>query len=250
MKKTSSPDPNAITTDQMKHLAGDNLDVMTNAVAAYNHKWGNILSADECKDLVMQAYLNACDSAWTFCPERASLRTWLGKIAHNLAYNAVLRKLRMVRLDQDFDLDTEDEEQTRSASAQLTRSERDQLLVTQWAISEEALAFEERRKARLQRECWMAAYQALSDTDQLLLYMRYDLKLPEAEMARQLHMTYGALRTALSRSRDRFEAELEARHFKEIDEWTLQYFHQDNDLPYWEGDDDETFFGGRSEANG
>lgn len=250
MKKTSSSNPNAMTTDQMKHLASDNLDVMTNAVAAYNRKWGNILSVEECQDLVMQAYLNACNSAWTFRPEIASLRTWLGKIAHNVAYNAVLRKLRMVRLSQDFDLDIEDDDQTGSASAQLTRSERDQLLVTQWAICEEALAFEERRKARLQRECWIAAYQALSETDQLLLYMRYDLKLPEDEMARQLHMSYGALRTALSRSRDRLEAELEARHFKEIDEWTLLYFHQDNDLPYWEGDDDETFFGSRSETNG
>ena len=242
---------NTLTATQMAELASQHMDVMEKSIAAFNRKWGNLLSSNECKDLLTEAYLDACDGVDTYDSEKGGIRGWLSTVAHNAACSYMKRKLREVRLDLDIKQDTDDEDQPTAASTRLSRSERDQLLFSQWNSCEEAFSFEDRRKVRLQRECWMEAFHALSDNDQLLLYMRHDLDIPETEMARQRQMSYGALRVALSRAHDRFEAELEARHFKEIDEWTSRYFHEDNDgIPDWGDDEDETFFGGRSETNG
>ena len=95
------------------------------------------------------------------------------------------------------------------------------------------------------------ALAALSDREQVLLYMRYDLHMTGEEMAEELGLSHDTLRVALSRAVKALRKQLELHHFKEIDEWTSRYFHEDNDgIPDWGDDEDETFFGGRSEANG
>ena len=217
----------AITTDQMKQLACAYLEDMGKAVRAFNHKWNGILSEDECRDLVMESYLQACRYADTYDPEKGSLKTWLKWIAHNKAYNYVKKIRREVKADLDGCHCTDDNERNLQVGIKLSVTEREQLVRSGWDYCEEVLVFEVRRKVHLQRECWIAAFQDLSEKDQTLLYMRYDLMLDEEEMARQRGMTHGALRTALSRARDRFLAELTARHFWDIDEWTSQYFHED-----------------------
>lgn len=239
-----------LTTSQMAYLASNNLDVMANAIAAFNRKWGNLLSREECEDLVTEAYINACDAAHTFNPQKGSLRTWLRTIAHNATFNCVKHRQNQVRLNLDCHQEMEETERTTFPSDRLSRSERDQLLVAQWEVCEDNLAFEERRKARLQRECLDAAFHALSDSDQVLLFMRYGIKLGEDEMARQSGKSYGALRTALSRARDRFESELKARHYEDIDEWSSRYFYRDLDFSEKKTKDSESIFGGRSETNG
>ena len=124
--------------------------------------------------------------------------------------------------------DAEDEDVSRQGIDRLGRSERDQLVIVCWSAHDEVLSFEERRKSRLQKECWQAAFYTLNEKDQLLLYMRWDLKLGGEEMAQELHMTHVALRVALSRAVDRFKAALDARHFQDIDEWTSRYFYEDS----------------------
>lgn len=240
---------NNLTAGQMKHLAAEHLQEMKEAITHVNRKCGGILSSDECADLELEAYLKACERACTFNPAKGNLAGWLWQIAHNVACDLLKQKARQVRLIDGGYYDTEDDDVLRRGLDRLSRSERDQLTIMCWSAHDEALSFEERRKYRLQKESWQSAFHALSDKDQVLLYMRWDLKLSGEEMAQELHMTHVALRVALSRAMERFKAELMARHYQDIDEWTYRYF--DSDSP-WEQDNDvdETFFEGCSEANG
>ncbi len=238
---------NNLTADQMKHLAAEHFEEIRMGIAYVNRECGGMLSSEECADLEMEAYLKACDRAYTYDPVKGGLAGWLWQIAHNAACDLVKKKALQVRLKDDSCYGADDDEVIRRGLDRLTRAERDQLTIAGWSSCEEALSFDERRKIRLQRECWQASFQALSDRDQLLLYMRWDLKLSGEEMARELHLEHIALRVALSRAMERFEAELAARHYRDIDEWTSRYFDEDC---YPEQEDDETFFGGRSETNG
>lgn len=236
-----------VTMDQMKHLASERLGEIRKSIDGFNRKNGLPLSPTECDDIELETYMRACDRACTYDPAKGTLTAWLKRIAHNLACDRLNEKNQQVRLDESY-CDGDADEAIRRGLDRLTRSERDQLTVRGLSGCEEALAFEDRRKLLLQRECWQEAFNALSDRDQLLLYMRWDLKLRNEEIAQQLHMEHIAVRVAYSRAVRQFEAELEARHYHDIDEWTSRYFHEDCPLD-WE-DDDETFFGGRSEANG
>jgi DNA-directed RNA polymerase specialized sigma24 family protein len=244
--KNSIDTTNSLTVDQMKHLAAEHLEEIRKGIAYVNRKCGGILSSDECADLELDGYVKACDGACTYDPVKGNLAGWLWTIGHNTACDLVKKKGLQVRLKDDSTYGADDDEVIRRGLDRLTRSERDQLTIAGWSACEEALSFEQRRRLRLQRECWKAAYQALSDRDQLLLYMRWDLKLCGEEMAREMNLEYVALRVALSRATERFEAELEARHYRDIDEWTSRYFDEDC---YLEQEDDETFFGGRSDTN-
>lgn len=236
---------NHMTATVMARLASENLAVMTRSIAAYNRKKGYVLSAQECEDLLTEAYLDAVDGAATYNPEKGAIKGWLWRIAHNAAVSYLKKRSLEVRLNEDSQMDSEEDVNPYSW---LSRTEREQVLRVEWESHDDILAFESRRRKRLQKECWYAAFHTLSDKDQLLLYMRYDLELGEEEMARQMGMTYGSLRVALSRALDRFQLQLEARHYQDPAEWTMRHFHDDN---LWgPEDDEETFFGSRSEANG
>lgn len=240
---------NKLTADQMRLLAAEHYEVFRKAIAFVNGKSGRRLSSDECADLEQDAYLKACDRACTYDPAKGDLVGWLWQIAHNVACDLLKRKKRQVRLMDGNYYDAADDDASRQGIDRLSSSERDQLAIVCWSAHDEVLSFEVRRKSRLQKECWQAAFHTLNEKDQLLLYMRWDLKLGGEEMAQELHMEHVALRVALSRAVTRFKAALDARHFQDIDEWTSRYF--DKDSPWGqEIDEDETLFGGRSEANG
>ncbi len=238
---------NALTIDQMKHLAAEHLVDIRKSIAPFNRRYGGSLSIEECEDLEVEVYMKACEKAYQYDPNKGTLKAWIKKIAYNAACDLVEKKKKQVRLEDSSCYGDDGDEMTQRGLDRLTSSERDQLTIAGLSACEEILSFEQRRKLRLQRECWMAAFHSLSERDQLLLYMRWDLKLCGEEMARELHMEYVALRVALSRAMERFEAELEARHYRDIDEWTSRYFNEDC---HPELEDDETFFGGRSETNG
>lgn len=249
MKKGSIANTSeGMTQDQMKYLAAENLDVAEQAIAAFNRKWNRLLSQEECRDLVGITYVKAVESAGTFHPERASVRTWIGAIAHNVAYDYVQKRCREVPTDFDSidTFDTDDEVHT-TGPCRLTLLDR--RLLTGWSQDDDTLLFEERRRARLQKECWHAAFSALNDKEQVLLYMRYVLKKNGEQMAEELGLTYGALRTALSRAVDAFEEQLRLLHYKEIDEWTWRYFG-DEDIVDLDEEEEDDIFGSRSETNG
>ena len=247
-QKNTANTSQGITPDQMKYLAAENLDVAEQAIAAYNRKWRGLLSQEECRDLVGITYVKAVESAETFHPEKASIRTWIGAIAHNVAYDYVQKRLREVPTDfNGINACGSEDEAPQGGPSWLTLSDR--RMIAQLSQEEEDLSFEAPRRTKLQKECWQAAYSALSDKEQVLLYMRYDLQKGGEEMARELGMTHGALRTALSRAVDAFEAQLRLLHYKEIDEWTWRYFG-DEDIVDLDEEEEEYIFGSRSEANG
>ena len=248
MKKESIANPSTgITSDQMKYLAAKNLDVAEQAVTAFNRKWRGLLSQEECRDLVGITYVKAVESAETFHPERASIRTWIGAIAHNAAYDYVQKKRLEVPTDFDtIDIFDADDRACTESPNWLTLSDR--RTIAQLSQEDDSLTYEDRRRTKLQKECWRAAYSALSEREQVLLYMRYDLHKGGEEMAEELGLTHVALRVALSRAVDAFEAQLKLLHYKDIDDWTWRYFGEDDiaDLD----EEEEYFFGSRSEANG
>lgn len=207
---------NKLTADQMRLLAAEHYEVFRKAIAFVNGKSGRRLSSDECADLEQDAYLKACDRACTYDPAKGDIVGWFWQIAHNAACDYLKKKARQVRLADDCCFVCGDDGVMQRGL--LTRSERDQLTIAGWCACEDNLSFENYRKQRLQRECWCAVFQSLSSRDQLLLHMRWKLKLSGEEMAQDLQMGHVALRVALSRALNRFKAELIARHYQDIDE--------------------------------
>lgn len=224
MNKNCEP-INNLAIDRMKHLAAEHFEDFRKAIAYVNAKCGKSLSFDECADLELEAYLKACDKAATYNPGKGDISGWFWQIAHNAACDYLKKKARQVRLTDDSSFVSEDDDVM--LQGRLTRSERDQLTIAGWCACEDNLSFEDHRKQRLQRECWCAAFTSLSNRDQMLLHMRWKLKLSGEEMARELQMEHVALRVALSRAANRFKTELITRHYQDIDEWTSRYFVED-----------------------
>lgn len=195
----------------------------------------------------MDACALACEKVNTYDPQKASVRTWLGKIAHNLAYNTLFKELRMVSLDMDRVHDVEVDEDEGTASSRLCQEEREQVLLEEWEACEEVLGFEARRKSRLQKECYYKALASLGDKDQVLIYMRVEQHKGGEEMAEELGISHGALRVAFSRALKAFKQALELLHFRDIDEHTSLYFWEDSSS---EDDDENAYWEGRSETNG
>ena len=226
----SSIHNSSITRDRMKHLAAENLDAAQKSVSAFNRKMRGLLSSEECYDLTMEAYNRACGSAHTFDPEKSTFRTWFSRIAHNVAYNYAQNKLHEVSTDFDSlgNYDPEDEERCESM---VWLSEDDRRKITDYCWpKDEPMICEIRRKKRLQKECWRNALAALSNREQMLLYMRYCLYMTGEEMAVELGLSHDTLRVALSRAVKALKINLEQRHFMDIDEWTWRYFCEDNSL--------------------
>ena len=240
----------SITRDQMKQLAADNLDAAQKAINAFNKRMRGLLSREECYDLTMDAYNRACCSAHTYDPEKSAFRTWFHRIAHNVAHSYIQKKLLEVSTDFDSlgNYDPEDEERCESM---VWLSEDDRRKITDYCWpKDKPMICEARRKTRLQRECWLNALAALSDREQVLLYMRYNLHMTGEQMAEELELSHNTLRVALSRAVKALKKQLERLHFMDIDEWTWRYFGEDN-IPDLEDEDNVTLFlGGRSETNG
>ena len=247
MKNDNTSASNTLTPNQVKTQIFASIDAAEKAIASYNRRCGNRLSKEICEDLAVDACMQACDKIHTYNPQKASVRTWLGQIAHNLAYNTLSRELRKVLLDFDRIHNVEEDEEGGVGTAHLCQEERDQLLLNEWEACEEVLAFEARRKNRLQRECFYKALASLGDKDQVLIYMRVEQHKGGEEMAEELGMSHGALRVAFSRALKAFKLALDVRHFKDVDEHTSLYFWEESSSGLEDGN---AFWEGRSDTNG
>ena len=247
MKNEKTSASNTLTPNQVKTQIFASIDAAEKAIASYNRRCGNRLSKETCEDLAVDACMQACEKFHTYDPQKASVRTWLGQIAHNLAFNTLSRELKKVSLDFDRVHDVEEDEEGGAGASHLCQEERDQILLDEWDACEEVLAFEARRKSRLQKECYYKALASLGDKDQVLIYMRVEQHKGGEEMAEELGMTHGALRVAFSRALRAFKQALELRHFKDVDEHTSLYFWEESSA---RPEDENAFWGGRSEANG
>lgn len=248
MKNENISASNTLTPNQVKTQIFASIDAAKKAIASYNRRCGNRLSKETCEDLAMDACILAYEKGQTYDSQRASVRTWLGQIAHNLAHNALAKEQRMVSLDLDRVHDVEEDEEGLTVGIpHLCQEERDQILLEEWETCEEVLGFEARRKSRLQKECYYKALASLGDKDQTLIHMRVERHKGGEEMAKELGMSHGALRVAFSRALKAFKHALEQRHFKDIDEHTSLYFWEDSSSGT---DNENAFCDGRSETNG
>lgn len=224
MKNENTLASTTLTPNQVKAQIFASIDAAEKSIASYNRRCGNRLSKEICEDLAVDACMQACEKLHTYDPQKASVRTWLGQIAHNLAFNTLSREMKKVSLDFDRVHDMEEDEEGGVVTARLCQKERDQFLLDEWEACEEVLAFEARRKSRLQKECYYKALASLGDKDQVLIYMRVEQHKGGKEMAEELGMSHGALRVAFSRALRAFKQALELRHFKDVDELTSLYF--------------------------
>ena len=247
MKNENTSASNTLTPDRVKTQIFASIDAAEKAIASYNRRCGNRLSKETCADLAMDACMQACEKSHTYDPQKASVRTWLGQIAHNLAFNTLSREMKIVSLDFDRVHDVEEDEEGGAGTARLRQDERDQLLLDEWEACEDVLAFEAQRKSRLQKECYYKALASLGDKDQVLIYMRVEQHKGGEEMAEELGMSHGALRVAFSRALSALKQALEQRHFKDVDEHTSLYFWEESSSG---PEDDNLFWEGRSETNG
>lgn len=248
MKNENTSASTPLTLNQVKSQIFASIDAAKLAIAAYNRKCGGRLSKETCEDLAMDACILACEKGQAYDPQRASVRTWLGQIAHNLAYNALAKEQRMVSLDLDRVHNIEENEDGVAVGIpHLCQEERDQLLLEEWETCEDVLGFESRRKSRLQKECYRKALASLRIKDQALIHMRLEQKKGGEEMAVELGMSHGALRVAFSRALKAFRDALEQRHFKDVDEHTALYFWEDDsERP----EDENALWEARSATNG
>ena len=111
MKNEKTSASNTLTPNQVKTQIFASIDAAEKAIASYNRRCGNRLSKEICEDLAVDACMQAFEKFHTYDPQKASVRTWLGQIAHNLAFNTLSRELKKVSLDFDRVHDVEEDEE-------------------------------------------------------------------------------------------------------------------------------------------
>jgi RNA polymerase sigma-70 factor, ECF subfamily len=150
-----------------------------------------VADADEAEDVAQEAFVRAFRALGRFDTSRP-LRPWLLRIAANLARNRL-----------------------RSASRYWAALQR-----SFWERPEPAETVEEKSLQRLEAQQLWQAVRRLNLADQQVIYLRYFLELPEAEMATALEVAPGTIKSrlhrALSRLRPIVEHEFPLLHEEHI----------------------------------
>lgn len=182
-----------MTPESKRALIAQNFRWMKVAVACYNVSTGMRLSREDCEDVVMDACVKAYAAAESFDPSKASMATWLGRIAQNTASSFRRSKidterctLRYERIGVDGDT--------------VSLVEADMLYGEELAPNRSLLSMEEEAEASSRQERLQHARMSLSERDQRLLEM-YEDDIPGADMAKILGIEETAARVALCRAK-------------------------------------------------
>ena len=146
-------------------------------------------SVHDAEDLTQEILLRAWQARDRYDPARASVRTWLYRIATNACLTALTSRARRP-LPSGLGAPGED-----PASTPLTPSAR-----IPWLEPFPDARFDVERRADLHL-AWVAAVQYLSARQRAVLVLREVLEFPAAEVARQLGTTVPAVNSALQRAR-------------------------------------------------
>jgi RNA polymerase sigma-70 factor (ECF subfamily) len=142
-----------------------------------------LADADEAQDVAQDAFVRAFRALGRFDASRP-LRPWLLRITANLARNRL-----------------------RSAGRYWAALQR-----SFWEHPEPAASVEERSLQRLEAQQLWRAVRRLNLADQQVIYLRYYLELPEAEMATALAVAPGTIKSRLHRALNRLRP-IVAREF-------------------------------------
>jgi len=162
------------------------------------HCYRMLGSVHDAEDLVQETLLRAWRASGRFDSERASLRTWLYRIATNACLTALAGRGRRP-LPSSIVAPSEDPEQP------LVRSEVPWLQPVPdamvWAERADPAALAVSRASL--RLAFVAALQLLPPRQRAILILREVLELPAAEVADMLATTPAAVNSALQRARER-----------------------------------------------
>ncbi|MBR7834223.1 RNA polymerase subunit sigma-70 [Actinospica durhamensis] len=163
-------------------------------------------SVHDAEDLTQEILLRAWQARDRYDPARASVRTWLYRIATNACLTALTGRARRP-LPSGLGAPGED-----PGSTPLTPSAR-----ISWLEPFPDARFDLERRADL-RLAWVAAVQHLSARQRAVLVLREVLEFPAAEVARQLGTTVPAVNSALQRARLAMRSVAEPGALRETDD--------------------------------
>lgn len=203
------------------------------AVNFFNFSEGLQLSKDECEEIVQSSMYKGLLAADRYDQSRASMSTFLNRIAHNSTIDVLSERTRSSWRDISYSDDTDQDgnynDSLRQMHFALNREE--------GVASSGILSAENRRSSRLKIECIRDAVKSLSDRDQTVVYMLLKGKTGK-EMAEELHMTEIAQRKLVHDVRHRLSTKLSTLHYEDIEDRTSRYLGESN---WYDETRDETF---------
>src|ERR1700758_2720928 len=227
MTRTRQPTPMRTTTDTSEDF-GRLAEPFRRELIAYGYRMLGAL--DDAEEIVQDVYLEAWRGYDRF-EGRASLRTWLYRIATRAFIKGVERRKRRP-LPSDFSAPTADPAAAvRAAPAELVWLQPVPDSVLTGTVADPAVVVAGRHTMRL---AFVAALQLLTPRQRAVLILRDVLGLSASEVAAQLDLTVAAVNSALQRARARLPADddnvaepAEARQRELLDRYVAAFENAD-----------------------
>lgn len=155
----------------------------------YNYVFYRLLNKENTEDVVSQIFMKVMQHLNRFDPEKASLKTWIFRIAENSLIDFYRRQRPGISMDQE--------------DAGLDR-------VLQVHFDDQYdQAFSSRRQAVLN------ALRQIHERDRMFVYCKYFLNISNREIAWRTHMNENTVSAVMARARKKLQAVLDAEGIME-----------------------------------
>lgn len=230
-RNTNNNDGN-FTTEQVMRQIAENRTSVRRTVEYFNHIWGHQLDAEDVQDAVQVTIQKALEACEWYNPQRASLPTWLGRIAKNVVLDRCMAKMRKRTVETSYIDEADDEgffdDGIRQLHFRLDANDNP---------SSKMETLEAKRLSRLRIACFRKAILALSERDQQVIRMLL-LGMTGKQMAQALQLMECTQRKRVHDVRQRLKRKLNEFHYSDL-EARLSRQPEAPDCP--EEDDDEVF---------
>lgn len=221
-----------LTTEQVMQQIAENQTSVRRTVEYFNHIWGHQLDAEDVQEAVQVTILKALEACELYNPQRASLPTWLGRIAKNVVLDRCMAKMRKRTIETSYIDEADDEgffdDGIRQLHFRLDANDNP---------SSRMETLEAKRLSRLRIACFRKAILALSERDQKVIKMLL-LGMTGKQMAQALQLTEATQRKRVHDVRLRLRRKLDEFYFSNL-EARLPRQPEAPDCP--DEDDDEVF---------
>ena len=231
-RNTNNNDGN-LTTEQVMRQIAENRTSVRRTVEYFNHIWGHQLDAEDVQDAVQVTILKALEACEWYNPKRASLPTWLGRIAKNVVLDRCMAKMRKRTVETSYIDEADDEGFFDDGIRQLHFR-----LDTNDNPSSRMETLEAKRLSRLRIACFRKAILALSERDQQVIRMLL-LGMTGSQMAQALQLMEGTQRKRVHDVRQRLKRKLEELHYSELE----ARLPRQAEVPDYPDEDDDEVFG-------
>ncbi len=230
--RSSNNNDGKLTTELVMRQIAENRMSVQRTVEYYNHIWGHQLDAEEVQETVQVAILKALEASERYDPQRASLPTWLGRIAKNELLDRCMAKMRKRTVETSYVDEADDEgcfdEGIRQLHFRLDEKENP------------GSSMESRDANRLSRvriSCLQKAVLALNERDQQVIQMLL-CGMTGKQMAQSLHLSEDTQRKRVHDVRKRLQRKLAEFHYSDLERRLSWPSEESESL---EEDEDEMF---------